>query len=135
MTEGVFIDPKGHIMTLRASSPYEFAVLVTRKLGQGWRRCAESPPVAPTFAVEELAYAPAHASTVTVNPGNGFVGSAAEVAAEVAKQVRAANLRQTAAPAPIADDAPAPGLIGTTTPEEREAAFLAAISAPPDEDE
>lgn len=57
-TEGLFLDPQGRIMPLRAGSPEAFRVLVTRKLEQGWRRVAASPPVVPLKHEEVWGIAP-----------------------------------------------------------------------------
>lgn len=47
-TSGDYIDPSGFLITLRGTTSYEYAQLVTKKLAQGWRVADETvapPPV------------------------------------------------------------------------------------------
>ena len=63
-TEGMFIDPRGMLMPLRASTPESFRVLVTRKLEQGWKPAPASPAVEPLRNEDVLALPPLPAPEV-----------------------------------------------------------------------
>lgn len=71
-SSGIFRDPAGNLMTLTATSPEAFRVLVTRKLERGWRFAPESPVVKPLFDETRLALPPAYEEiTVIAGPDLG----------------------------------------------------------------
>jgi hypothetical protein len=55
---GEFLDPKGLVSRLNATTPDAFRVLVTRKLAAGWRRIEKSPRVAPMANETQVALPP-----------------------------------------------------------------------------
>jgi hypothetical protein len=65
-TSGDFLDPRGHVMTLRATTPSDFRILVTRKLAAGWRRIESSPKVAPLKNETQVALGPPEAAKPVV---------------------------------------------------------------------
>lgn len=73
-TSGVFRDPKGYLMTLSATSPDSFRVLVTRKLAAGWSYAHESPVVKPLSDEFLLALPPAY-EEITLDPPSAPVAN------------------------------------------------------------